>query len=278
MGKIVDLRPPGLDLLFRPNTTLRIDLVWPEGSLAGRTFSSTLDGVPIALAVNGDTITIDVTAAQTGAHPVGAPVEWALDENIAGADQRIISGSWTPSTSPRAIRSATVPVSLGAVEAEVTVHSAPASIAALQAELAGAHILLELGTGRGTEGGLVDTWYWQFSGDFASEEDLIPFEIPAGWSTARVVLVWYHPGPDVTGGPLMALELKDLAEGDLVTDPFDVTQIKTFAAAPENAVVRSEFDPVAVTPGNVFTGSISRGDDGLDDPVRLLAIRFERVS
>src|SRR5690606_11922603 len=47
----VDARPGGLDVLFRPGSAVTVVLEWPEGSLDGRTFTSTLGDDPLAVTV-----------------------------------------------------------------------------------------------------------------------------------------------------------------------------------------------------------------------------------
>jgi hypothetical protein len=136
MTTLADVRPPGLDALFKPGTTLTVTLEAGAGELDGRTFSSTLDGEELGLVVAGDTMTIVATAAQTGALPVGVPVAWELLEDLGGAaPEVIVQGTWTPSDSPQAVEALTLELALGTVNVAVTMSSSQASIVALESQL-----------------------------------------------------------------------------------------------------------------------------------------------
>lgn len=125
-----DARPRGLDIPFRPGNTLHLDLTgWPAGSLVGRTFTSTLGGVALALAVVGDIITIDASEAQTAA--VENPADWLLTETTGGMSNDLLIGTWKPSTRPGTPTSLAVPVVVDDVAVNVTVVSGQASIVAL---------------------------------------------------------------------------------------------------------------------------------------------------
>lgn len=133
MVALLDARPPGLDILYRPDNTLTVELTWPTGELTGRTFTSDLGGTALALAVLGDVMTIvasdDVTAAQTAA------AAWRLVETTGGESEVVLQGVWTPSTSPQATTAASLEVTDGEVAVDVTVVSGQASIVALDAGL-----------------------------------------------------------------------------------------------------------------------------------------------
>lgn len=135
MTGLADVRPAGIDVLFRPATTVTLTLEWPAGELAGRTFTSTLDGEGLAVTVVDDTMTVEATDTQTGALTTGVPVEWQLLEDIDGTDEPILIGTWTPSDDPRAVSSTTLQVTVGSATVEVSVSSAQASIAALDARV-----------------------------------------------------------------------------------------------------------------------------------------------
>jgi hypothetical protein len=80
-------------------------------------------------------MTVEAPDTITGALDVGVPVAWLLLEDIGGTDEPILVGTWTPSTSPRAVSSSTVVVAVDGATIEVTVNSAQASIAALDTRL-----------------------------------------------------------------------------------------------------------------------------------------------
>jgi hypothetical protein len=126
MTTYVDARPAGINLVFRQETTLTLTLEWPAGSLAGRTFTSTLDGVSLTPSVIGDTMTIEVTDIQTAA--VTGTVEWLLLEDIAGTPEPIFVGKWTPHDGPSAVSQQTVQVTQGAATVNVTVFGIATSV------------------------------------------------------------------------------------------------------------------------------------------------------
>jgi hypothetical protein len=136
MTGLADARPDAVDLLLRPATTIPVTLEgWPTGSLAGRTFTSTLAGEALDVTVVGDTIVVEADATLTGTLDVGVPVAWQLLEEIDGTPEPILIGTWTPDDGPRAVTSTTVQVAVGAVTVTVTVSSAQASIAVLDARV-----------------------------------------------------------------------------------------------------------------------------------------------
>jgi hypothetical protein len=123
---LADVRPPGLDVLFRRGATLTLTLTWsPTGVLAGRSFSAELDAVALTTAVSivGDVMTIVATSAETEALAAGVPVDFELVE----AGERIIIGQWIPSDDPRATSSATVEVTQGAATVSITVQGIASS-------------------------------------------------------------------------------------------------------------------------------------------------------
>jgi hypothetical protein len=117
MPALVDARPAGIDLLFRPGTTLTLTLTWPSGLLVGRTFSATLDAVPLAVDVVGDTMTVEVTDTQTAA--VTEAAEWLLTEDVGGTPEPIMVGTWAPSDAAAARSQQSVTVTQGAVQVDV---------------------------------------------------------------------------------------------------------------------------------------------------------------
>lgn len=139
---LADVRPDAVDLLIRAGTTITVVLEWPTGALAGRSFTSRLDGAPLALSVVDDTITVVADDVITGA--LTTPVDWLLLEDIDGTDEPALIGLWTPSDSPRAVDGATVKVTEGAATVTVNPASAQASVVALDEQL-NAHEALNIG-------------------------------------------------------------------------------------------------------------------------------------
>ncbi len=126
MPALIDARPAGIDLLFRPGVTLTLVSEWPAGALVGRSFSSTLNGTPLAVNVNADELTVVVTDVQTAV--TDAASEWLLLEDVDGTDEPIMVGTWAPSDSAAAVSQQTVQVTQGAATVNVTVSaSGPAT-------------------------------------------------------------------------------------------------------------------------------------------------------
>jgi hypothetical protein len=130
---VADARPQGLNVSFRPGNTLSVELTWPTGDLAGRTFTTTLGGLALGLAVIGDVMTIEATEAQTAA--VDVPAAWLLTETTAGATNDLLIGTWSPSTRPGTPTSLALTVTVDTVDVAVTVVSGQASVVALDARL-----------------------------------------------------------------------------------------------------------------------------------------------
>ena len=123
MTALAEVRPAGLDLLFRPGTTVTVELLWPAGSLAGRTFSSTLAGASLPVVIAGDTLTLVADPAAT-ALPEGVPVAWQLLEDRGSGPEPIMVGEWTPSNAPQAVTTGTFQVVLGTATVQIQVTSA----------------------------------------------------------------------------------------------------------------------------------------------------------
>jgi len=98
---LIDARPDGLSVVFRRGTARNVPLQWPVGTLAGRTFTATLDAVPLTVNVTGDLLTVSITVAQTLAADVG-PLLFELVETT-GVDQPILIGTWFASDRPSAV-------------------------------------------------------------------------------------------------------------------------------------------------------------------------------
>lgn len=116
---VVDLRPPGLTILFRPDNAYSIVMEWPAGALLGRTFTAVLGEEALTVTPDGDTLTVRATAAQTAS--ITRATSWALREDVAGIPHDVIVGRWIPSDSPNAGTSQTVVVTDGSVAVAVTV-------------------------------------------------------------------------------------------------------------------------------------------------------------
>lgn len=116
----VDTRPPGIDAFFRPGDTMTVTLTWPAGSLAGRTFTSTLDAASLTVGVVGDVMTISATGAQTAA--AAERCAWALTETTGGGSNEILVGRWKPATeaNPSTSSAFTIQLPSGSLSVDVT--------------------------------------------------------------------------------------------------------------------------------------------------------------
>jgi hypothetical protein len=124
----LDVRPPPVDVLFRPGNTFTATLEWsPTGALDGRSFSATLNGDALTTPVSvvGDVMTIVVTDQETGALALGVAVDWQLLEDIDGTDEPTMVGTWTPSNDPQVLTTQTVQVTQGGATVEVVVGGPP---------------------------------------------------------------------------------------------------------------------------------------------------------
>lgn len=134
MTAYADLRPPGLNVPFRPGNTVTVTLEWPAGVLTGRTFTSTLGGTPLDVTVTDDTMVVEVTAEQSAA--IAAPAEWLLLEDLGGVDpEPIVIGGWAPDNGPNGRTASTVTVTQGGAQVDVTVLPGGVTAATLAAEV-----------------------------------------------------------------------------------------------------------------------------------------------
>ena len=127
-----DVRPPGLNLTFRPGTTITFTITgWPAGSLAGRAFEAKLGSEFLDLTINGDVMTViaDDTITDNFLHTIA---QFFLNEDIDGTMEPLIIGKWTPSDKARETLTAptSFDVSAGAVTVTVDVSSGQASVIA----------------------------------------------------------------------------------------------------------------------------------------------------
>ncbi len=98
---MTDVRPPGLNLKFRPGTTITFTITgWSPGSLVGRLFQATLGSDELDLSIDGDVMTIVVDNEITDNYP-SQIANFFLNEQIASFYEPIIIGRWTPSNDPR---------------------------------------------------------------------------------------------------------------------------------------------------------------------------------
>lgn len=131
MPVYVDARPPGIDLEFRPATTLTVVLNWPAGELDGRTFTSTLGSEDLTVTVVGDVMTVEADTTQT-ALTVDVPVEWLLLEDLGGpTPEPVMAGNWSPSEQPARRPATTVVLTDDTVTVDVAVYSGGLTTAAL---------------------------------------------------------------------------------------------------------------------------------------------------
>jgi lysophospholipase L1-like esterase len=119
---LIDLRARGLNALIHPGNPADVTLVWPTGSLADRTFTSTLDGEEVTVTIADDTtMTIEVSAEATGALTVGESVPWELVETTGSASTVLLTGRWATDTDPAKTTGQTFTVDLGGTTIEVAV-------------------------------------------------------------------------------------------------------------------------------------------------------------
>lgn len=116
---LLDVRPQPINLLYRSGTAFKLTLTWPTGSLAGRTFVSTLGADTLALSIAGDIMTITVTDPQTVA--AQTEVTWLLTETTSGKSDDLLVGTWTKSALPGASTSASYTVVIGGATVTVSV-------------------------------------------------------------------------------------------------------------------------------------------------------------
>lgn len=124
MSALIDARPGGLDCFYRPGDPFRLDITWPAGSLAGRTFTSTLGAASLGVSVLGDVMTLTLTAAQTTA--AGLTVsDWKLTDTTPADDVTLLVGRWAGDNDAASTISTTVTVSSASGAAVVTVVGPP---------------------------------------------------------------------------------------------------------------------------------------------------------
>ena len=122
MNPTHDARPPGLNLLFRPGTTVTLSLHWlSAGALTGREFSSTLGDQDLVVVMDGDAMTVTATAEVTDTLTAGRSYQWVLaEEKGAPEPEPVIVGTWTASDAGARSPSKTVHVTEGAVTVAVS--------------------------------------------------------------------------------------------------------------------------------------------------------------
>ena len=123
MSVLLDTRPGGLDCFYRPGDPFRLDITWPAGFLAGRTFTSTLGAASLGVSVLGDVMTLTATAAQTTAAAVVSP--WELIDTTPAEDVTLMVGRWAADDDAASPISTTVTVSTSAGAVAVSVVGPP---------------------------------------------------------------------------------------------------------------------------------------------------------
>jgi len=123
--ELVDVRPGGLDALFRQGDPFTLTLTWPSGELAGRSFTAALDAAPLSVDVVGDVMTVTVSAAQSAA--AAQRGTFVLTDTTGGGSLDLIVGRWSPSLNPAAQVSDSVEVATAEATATVAVAAAPAT-------------------------------------------------------------------------------------------------------------------------------------------------------
>ena len=120
MTALLDGRPPGVDARFRPGKTFTFDLEWPAGYLVGRAHTAELGASDLAVAVDGDTMTVTASAAQTTAAGTGAHT-FVITDTTDGATEPVIVGTWEGRMDAATAGSATAEVSTSSGTVTVTV-------------------------------------------------------------------------------------------------------------------------------------------------------------
>ncbi len=115
-----DVRPSGINLMFRPGDPAELLLEWPTGFLTGRTWASTLGAQTLDVQVTGDDMI--VTADSTDTTAVGlATADWVLRETTSGIDVNRLIGRWTGSEKPSKSHGGPLQVIVDGVTVDVTV-------------------------------------------------------------------------------------------------------------------------------------------------------------
>lgn len=114
-----DGRPRGWQHWFRPDDPAVATLLWPTGSLAGRTFTSQLGAESLTVGIVGDTMTLTATPEQTSDLGEGVHA-WKLVETTATDVVRGV-GTWVGSFDPAITGDATVVVIIDGIEVTIEV-------------------------------------------------------------------------------------------------------------------------------------------------------------
>lgn len=119
MTALAEFRPRGVDAYFRPGNAANLELNFEAGTLTGRTFTATLNGVAMDVTVAGDTLSLSATAAQTAA--ITSTAAWVLTEELPGDDVVLLVGTWAPSDRPGVSDTTVVEVTAASAAVDVTV-------------------------------------------------------------------------------------------------------------------------------------------------------------
>lgn len=119
MTALAEFRPRGVDAYFRAGNPATLEVNFEAGTLAGRTFTATLNGAAMDVAVAGDTLSLEATAAQTAV--ITSPAVWVLTESLPGDDVDLLVGTWAPSDRPGLSDTTVIEVTAGSQALNVTV-------------------------------------------------------------------------------------------------------------------------------------------------------------
>jgi hypothetical protein len=114
---LMDGRVPGVDLLFSPSTTRIVQLAFPDGYLADRSFTATLGEADLDVEQTSDTVlAVTLPATITAGAPIGQRLAWTLLQD----GEPIIAGSWQSSDRPGIPDSTTATVLDGDIIVQVS--------------------------------------------------------------------------------------------------------------------------------------------------------------
>lgn len=124
MPATINLGPDRVNAYLYPPNPGEVTLTWPTGELAGRTFTSTLDGDPITVDIAGDIMTITVAPAIVAALELGQPVDWKLTETTGADPVVLFAGRWVAETGPAARTAQAFTVTTGGTTVAIAVTGA----------------------------------------------------------------------------------------------------------------------------------------------------------
>lgn len=113
MTALLDTRPTGLDLFYRPGNPITVSMNWPADYLDGRTFTVSFGSVT----VTGDAMIIEVDGADTEAT---RSVDFTLTDTT-NDDTVVLAGTWVASDKPSVSNNYEVTVTVDSQTVEVSV-------------------------------------------------------------------------------------------------------------------------------------------------------------